>query len=80
MTSESLQSLTVEMKLRGNIELAHQLQTVCLWIVSRILHHITVGHPLSENVEALWVCKNGNPQERQDVWMGQVFPTDDLST
>jgi hypothetical protein len=39
-------------QLRGNSKQAHQSQTVCLWIGSRILHHIPVGHPLGDNSEA----------------------------
>ena len=39
-----------------------------------------MGHPLGENAETKWAYGHRNPQQRQDVRMGQVFPTDDLST
>jgi len=57
----------------------HQSQTVCLWVGFCILHHIPAGHPLGKNAETVWVCGYRNPQQRQDVRMGQIFPTDDLS-
>ena len=44
-----------------------------------IVHHVSVGHPLGENPETMWVHGYRNPQQLQDVRMGQVFPTDDLS-
>ena len=34
-----------EMSLGGSKQ-AHQLQTICLWVVSCVLHHVPVRHPL----------------------------------
>ena len=45
-----------------------------------VLYHIPSRHPLSENAKTTWVCRNRNPEQRQDVRMGQMFPADDLST
>jgi len=40
-----------ERKMWENSKRAHQSQTVCVWIGSRVLHHIPAGHPLSDNAE-----------------------------
>ena len=63
-----------------NRKRTHHSQTVCLWIGSCILHHVSVGHPLGENEEREQVRGHRDSQQREDVRMGQIFPTNDLST
>jgi len=46
---------TVKKEGKKNSKRTHHSQTVRLWIGSRILHHIPVGHPLGENEEGATV-------------------------
>ena len=58
----------------------HKAQTVGLWIRPDVFHHVSVGHPLRDDAEILGILRNGNPQQRQDIWMRQAFPNENLST
>ena len=60
--------------------MSYQAQAVCLWVGLGILRDIPVGHPLGQNAETALDCIHRHSQQRQDVFMGQVLPSDGLST
>ena len=43
-------------------------------IAANVLHDITVSHPIRDHREPPILEGVGNPDEIEDVWMGQVLP------
>ena len=54
-------------------------ETVRLWVGLCKLDHISIVHPPREDAEERRICRHGKPQQRQDVWMGYISPTNYLS-
>ena len=59
---------------------AHQSQTICFWVGSRVLLQSLVGHPFREDAELMLSSRHTDSQQRQYVRVGYMFPTNNFST
>ena len=53
--------------------LTHKLKVIP-GVATNVLHDVAVGHPFRDHRESPILEGVGNPDEVEDVWMGQVLP------
>ena len=56
---------------------AYQLQVIAR-VCANVRHDVTVGHPLGDHRESPNFKGVRNPNEAENVGMGQIFPRDNL--